>query len=609
VGLTTIFENVVAYYMLEQPSQILYATATEDLAKKWGNEKITEVLASLNALDKLTASTTSAKGRRTGNTPDRKEFIGGVLDIVSSQSVIARRQLDKRCLFIDEVDGVEAITSTGEGKWLPILIAHTNSYGVTKKIAIFGSPAEWETSLTREYYEEGECRHFFVPCPYCGESIELRLDIDSSAAFGLKAETKAGRIEDAYYLCEKCGEPIRNHHKLNMYSEHPAAAKRPGKEIEKYHWRPTKEAKEPAWRSYYLNALYSPLGMLTFADIAKERARAEAGEPVDMRSYVNIYCGLPYKDAGSRPRLAKVMGHRGNYPRGTVPEGVLFLTIAVDVQRGSARDAKNPARLEAEIMGTGFAYRTWSIDYWVIEGAVDNAYAGAWEELFRRYEEIRGAFCDAGGMPYNIRMAGIDSGDAADGRSEVVYRFAERWGQFAYPLKGFGKMKPRRHEKPDADIPGAGAFKKHRVARIGSGGEYVLEISTAYYKTVLFGSLNIEADKDNPSPKGYCAFPYDYPEEYFRQLTNTERRSDNSFHDIGAHEALDCRIYNLALSSAWLEQQVLQLRALIRAKGGSEWDEAQVNSLTILESLRAEQTACREHNKPAGAAAADAAGT
>ena len=37
-GLTTIMENVIGYYILENPSEILYATASEDLARDWGGE-------------------------------------------------------------------------------------------------------------------------------------------------------------------------------------------------------------------------------------------------------------------------------------------------------------------------------------------------------------------------------------------------------------------------------------------------------------------------------------------------------------------------------------------------------------------------------------------
>jgi phage terminase large subunit GpA-like protein len=70
-----------------------------------------------------------------------------------------------------------------------------------------------------------------------------------------------------------------------------------------------------------------------------------------MRSYVNIYAGLPYKDTGSRPKLSTVIALKGNYVSGTVPEGVLFLTAAVDVQAGSQKDPDNPPRLEMEVLG------------------------------------------------------------------------------------------------------------------------------------------------------------------------------------------------------------------------------------------------------------------
>ena len=584
-GLTTIMENAVGYYMLENPSEILYATASEELAKDWGNSKIMAVIESMGGLDRITANATSAKSRRTGNTSDKKEYIGGKLDIMSSQSKRARRQLDKRCLFIDEVDGVEALTATGEGKWTEVLFGHTASWGSKRKIALFGSPTVFESSLTYEYYMQGDCRKFMVPCPYCGESLELRLDIESGAAFGLKAETAAGEITGAHYLCEHCLEPVRNEQKLEMYAENPRCLKHPRKRIEKCHWEPTKKPEDPAWRSYGINALYSPLGMLTFTDVAKARAKAETGGGEGMRSYANIYCGIPYKEEGSRPALADVLDRRGAYRSGTVPDGALFLTMACDVQRGSLKDPDKPPRLELEVMGTGIGYRTWGIEYRVFAGPVGDAYSGAWEDLYQWLKETDAEFYNARGFPFQIKMIGIDSGDAAEGRSETVYRFCERLAPIAWPVKGFSQLSARRHEQKD--IPGAGSHKKYRVAPIGSAGEKVIEISTAYYKSALFGRLNVRASRENPSPNGYCEFPCNYPDGYFAQLTNSEKLAGGGFKDIGSHEALDCRVYNLCLSDAWLESQVKHCRDEYRAKG---WDSTrlglEINSRTVLEKLR-----------------------
>jgi phage terminase large subunit GpA-like protein len=324
---------------------------------------------------------------------------------------------------------------------------------------------------------------------------------------------------------------------------------------------------------------------LSFTDVYKKQAEAEtSGDPEELRSFVNLYAGMEYKDAGSRPRLAAVLNRRGSYPRGAVPPGVLFLTMACDVQRGSSRDSKNPPRIELEVMGTGLGYRTWSVEYRVFQGEVDNAYSGAWEDMYQWMKDINGTFYSAKGFPFRVVMIGIDSGDAAEGRSETVYRFAERWAPLAYPVKGFAQLTARRGEK--ADIPGAASFKKYRLAKIGTGGEHVIEVSTAHYKTALFGRLNIEPYA--PPRPGYCEFPRDYPDDYFIQLTNSERRSDGSFRDIGAHEALDCRVYNLMLSDAYLDAQVNIAKEQRRAAGVDPMTvDLTTNSRIILDRLQA----------------------
>jgi len=585
-GLTTIIENAVAYYMLENPSEILYTTASEDLAQDWGDHKIMAVIETLGGLDRITANTTNAKSRRSGNASLKKEYFGGKLDIMSSNSKSARRQLDKRCLFIDEVDGVEAVTATGEGKWTEVLFGHTASWGNRRKIVLFGSPTVENTSLTNEYYLEGDCRRFMVPCPYCGQLIELRLEDETHPSYGLKAETRAGEIVGAYYQCEHCGEAIRNEHKITMYSDNPRCIKHPEKEIDKYRWEPTKKPDDPAWRSYHLNALYSPLGMLTFTDVAKARAKAESGDHVDMRSYVNIYMGRAYKEKGSRPELEKILEHKGTYRRGTVPHGVLFLTMACDVQRGSENNPDNPPRIEVEVMGTGLGYKTWSIEYRVFTGPVkDDPYAGAWEDLYQWMKSINGTFYNKEGCEFWVQTIFIDSGDADEGRNETVYRFCERLASDipTYPIKGFSQLTARRDE--NADIPGAASFKKYRVAKIGGGGEEVVEISTAHYKQTLFARLNINATEDNSHPNGYCDFPLDYNDDYFIQLTNSEK-IEGGFKDYNPHEALDCRIYNLCASDLWLDNQVKIQRKFAVSKGASEaWARMSINSRSVLESI------------------------
>ncbi|MFP3041872.1 phage terminase large subunit family protein [Treponema primitia] len=583
VGLTTIMENVVAYWMSEMPTKILYSTATEELAKEWSTTKIEEVIDTLGFRNKITSNSYNPKSHRSGSNLRYKEFAGGRLDIASSQSMDAKRQKDIRVLMVDEVDGLDKQLTTGEGSWIEVLKGHTLSWGNRKKIAFFSSPTTDENSQIKELYEAGDRRVFIVPCPICGKPLELKMSIDPMP-YGLHADTKAGEILTAYYLCEHCGEPIFDHQKKDFYSSDPHCLRFPQKKLDPCHWEPTVKSTDEYYRSYSLNALYSPLGMVSFTDVYKEHIKAEAGGPDAMRSYVNLYAGQPYKDQGTRPKLAKVLEHRGTYPAGDVPPGVLFLTMACDIQRGSAKERGNGSRIELSVMGTGLGYRSWIICYKVFEGPTDDAYSGAFEDMYEWMKSIDGTFYSREGIRFRISMIGIDSGDAADGRADVVYRFAERWNPFCYPIKGFAQLTARRGEK--ADIPGAASFKKYRLARIGTAGEYVIEISTAYYKNLLFSRLNIPP-ADGPQQKpGYCDFPSDMADDFFVQLTNSEKRADGSFRDIGAHEVMDTVIYNYCLADAWLDAQVRIAKEQRRAAGvDPTLIELTTNSKTVLSLL------------------------
>jgi phage terminase large subunit GpA-like protein len=416
-----------------------------------------------------------------------------------------------------------------------------------------------------------------VPCPYCGELIELRLNVDKGASFGLKAETQAGEIIGAYYVCENCGEQIRNEQKLEMFSGSPRCLKHPEKEIRKYEWQPTKKPDDSAWRSYQLNALYSPIGMLTFIDVVKAREKAEAGDHVDMRSYVNIFMGMPFKDEGSRPKIENVVEIRGDYKSGTVPKDVLFLTMAVDVQEGSKKDPNNPPRLELEVLGHGLGYRTWSVLYKSILGETDDPFGGAWEELNEWAVETGLQFTRTDGVPLKIQIVFIDSGDQA----ETVYQFCGEWIN-TYPSKGFGFIKVADKEK--GDIPGAGNYRRWKQAKFGSN--IVYEISTNYYKTLFYNRLKIERIPAEPQKPGFCAFPYDYNEDYFKMLTAEEKRTDGSFHKIhNRNEALDCRVYNLCAADVWLAAQVDNWKLYFQAQKASALQIQQINSRFVLEWL------------------------
>ncbi|MDR0475567.1 MAG: phage terminase large subunit family protein [Treponema sp.] len=582
LGITTAIENVVAYWIDQVPAEQLYSTANEALTKDWSSKKISHVIDSLGIRHKLIAADQNAKSRRTGDRMAVKEYIGGSLDIITAMSLMARRALDKRCLWIDETDGVEAQTATGEGNWCEILMAHTNSYGARKKITLFGSPSTYEASLITKYYDQGDQRKFLIPCPVCGRSIELKLG-NEQTSWGLKTETKAGAIIDAFYICEHCGEAIWDNDKLIFYSHEPRCRKHPEKKLEPAHWEPTVKP-DPIFHSYQINSLYSPVGMLSFREVAIEQERAQNEGPDAMRSYVNIYMGLAYKDEGSRPKIENVISMRGAHRLGVVPPVSMFLTVGIDVQRGSKKDVNNPPRLELQVLSHGIGYKTCVIDYKIFYGETGDPYSGAWEEMYEWGEKTQLTYYRQDGMPFKVVIVFIDSGDAYEGRAEVTYRFCERWYPNTYPIKGFGALKADPKKKEKADIPGAGAYKKYRAAPIGNGGETVFEVNTSFYKNELYTNLNVPRLPADPQRSGFIEFPVDLHEEYFLQLTGSEKRINGSFVDIRNRvEAQDTFVYALCARDVWLDSEVQAARTELRSRGATAVQAAQINSKFILE--------------------------
>jgi phage terminase large subunit GpA-like protein len=304
-------------------------------------------------------------------------------------------------------------------------------------------------------------------------------------------------------------------------------------------------------------------------------------EPEGMRSFVNLYLGLPFRETGSRPKLDKVVELRGDYAAGTVPHGVLFLTAAIDVQAGSLTNQDNPARLEMEICGHGAGYRTWSILYRRFEGAVDDPNAGAWASLNEWAVATNLTFMRADGFGFQPSMIFVDSGDG--NTMDVVYHFCEGWGS-TFPVKGFSALRKRKTELGDEQ--GQFNFKKYRAVKIGDA-SYLYEVSTNHYKTLCYNNLKIARQETGAQRPGFCAFPVDYPEQYFRMLTAEEKHRDGSFHcPSGRHnESLDCRVYNLCAADVYLEAETNRVRATA-LKNGSTKDQIQViTARTVLDYL------------------------
>ena len=567
LGLTAAAENVIAYWMDEFPAEILFISATDRLLEKWAVKRLEPLIDSCGFRHKIFAQTKNKKSRRTGDKVLYKEYVGGSLDMASAQSAPGLRADSKRILIRDEIDGAPAHLKTGEGNWLGVSYARTEAFGDRRKVMDFSTPTTEEASLIKGLFEAYDQCKYLVPCPFCGKYQELQWGNDKTQ-YGIKPDTKAGKLIAVYYQCEHCREAIKNHHKPKMLKE--------GR------WTPTAETSDDLARSFHISTLYSPVGMSTWKALYKKWLEAHSsGDPDDVRAFVNLYLGLPYRETGERPKIDKVIELRGGYRAGTVPHGVLFLTVGIDVQAGSSRDAANPARLEMEVCGHGIGFRTWSIEYRRFEGEVEDPSDGAWLKLSEWAVETGLIFARADGMAFTPSLIFIDSGDG--NLTDTVYRFCSGWGS-TFPSKGFGKLTTRHKE--GIDPQGPSNFRRYRAAKIGES-HTLYEVSTNYYKGHLYKNLKIERQDTGKQRPGFCDFPIDYNEKYFRMLTAEEKRRDGTFHCPSGrrNEALDVRVLNQCAADVFLDSEVMRVKAKGMNEGRTRAEVQVINHRMILDYM------------------------
>ena len=152
--------------------------------------------------------------------------------------------------------------------------------------------------------------------------------------------TKLGRPpERAVYVCAACEAPIEEHHKTGMLAAGEWRAEAPGRR-----WPGPRLPPERPLR---------PLGWFSWGDIARQFVAVHK-DPERHRVFRNTVLAEPWQASGEAPAWEPLMRRRETYAIGTVPDGVLFLTAGVDVQRD---------RLVVEVVGWGRGKASWSIDY------------------------------------------------------------------------------------------------------------------------------------------------------------------------------------------------------------------------------------------------------
>jgi phage terminase large subunit GpA-like protein len=470
LGGSEVILNALGYIIDHAPGPTLLVQPTVELAKRFSRQRIEPLFTST---PRLAGKVAEEKSRDHRASMLQKQFLGGVLVITGANSAVGLRSMPARWLLLDEIDGYP-VDVDGEGAPIDLAEARQRTFARRKRIKV-STPTVAGISPVEAAFLATDQRRYFIPCPTCGEYQTLEL----GRLVWTKFELPPAK---AVYECVACGARIEDHQKTGM--------------LERGEWRATaEEATDPKIRGYHLSALYSPVGWLSWGQLAEQFVKVHKN-PEKLRVFTNTVLGETWQDRGEAPEWEALYHRRETYPLGTVPAGALLLTAGVDVQKD---------RLVVEIVAWGPGKTSWSIDYGILPGDTADLTGGAWGQLD---ELLARTFPGEGGADMSIRMLAVDSGF----NTQSVYSWARK-----YPMSRVIAIKGQ---------PGGGALIGAPSAiditlrgKRPISGYKVWPVHGAVAKSELYGFLRLEQPTgEDAFPPGYCHFPQ-YDEDYFKQLT------------------------------------------------------------------------------------------
>lgn len=431
-GTVGVLENGIGYCIDHVKSApVMLVTADAELAKLRMDSYITPMLQA-SGLMHLIKSADEKNNRKSGKTDKKIEWTGGGFLIpFGAQNANKLRSMSIQYLLRDEIDGWPDVVGK-DGDPIKLSGDRTAAYESSRKIFDLSTPTTKGQSKIEDRFLSGDQRYYHVCCLACGhpQVLRWRREVDgvvSGIVWELKEDGTLDH-ESVRYLCEKCQHPHTNDDKTRLLNPANGA-----------HWRPTAVPRSPHIRSYHLSALYSPVGMQSWATCVEKWLEAwdpERNRPRDLgklQVFYNNVLGVPYEIKGEALRFEQVSPHRRNgvYKFGEIPNKwakehagspVLVVTCTVDVHSD---------HLPVAIWGWCRDQRPFLIDYWRLEGDTSQLTdEGTWGALRKLIEEKRYVADD--GKAYKLELTLIDCGY----RTDTVYQFCAEYEAGVYACKG-----------------------------------------------------------------------------------------------------------------------------------------------------------------------------
>jgi phage terminase large subunit GpA-like protein len=509
VGATESGNNWIGYVIHHAPGPMLAVQPTTELAKRFSEQRVDPLLEETPALRERVAP---ARSRDSGNRQLSKDFPGGQLVMTGANSAVGLRSMSARFLFLDEVDAYPGDVD-GEGDPISLAEARARTFGWRRKVFLVSTPTIAGRSRIEREYEASDRRRFFVPCPHCGAMQWIRFE---------RLVWDAGAPETVRYRCEACDGAIGEQHKTVMLA---------GGEF-----RATAKAADPHTVGFHISSLYSPVGWLSWEQIARDWEAAQ-GKPEDLKTFRNTVLGETWQERGEAPDWERLVERREAFAMALVPAGALVLTLGIDSQDD---------RLECDVWGWAPGFTSWLIDHVVIEGSPREA--ATWD---RAAALMARDWPRAGGGYMRIARACVDTG----GRdTAAIYGHLRRLRDprivATKGVEGWNRAQPVQGPTPvDALVDG------RKIRR----GLKLWTVSVSVWKADLYRRLWLGRGDTEGFPPGWVHIPESAPAEWVKQLVSEQLRTVKDKRGFTRqewaklrerNEALDCAV--LARAALWL---------------------------------------------------------
>lgn len=382
VGGTEALQNMIGYIVMQDPAPTMIVYPTETLAKSISENRLQPMLRATPEL-----------ARRFDENSQLLElqFDGMYLTLAGSNSPSGLASKPIRFVLMDEVDKYPG-TSGKEADPIKLATERTKTFH-DKKIYITSTPTLKTGHIWKEKESADIEKHYFVPCPHCGEYIELKF---SNIRFpDEEGMTYADRAEFATYICQECGCAITDADKNNM--------------IRHGEWRIVRHNTQYVRSvAFWINTLYSPF--VRWADIVKEFLTTK-DDPDLFQNFVNSWLAEPWEDTKLKTSAELVLERQTELPEYVVPSWAKILTGGVDVQETSLY----------------WSIRAWG-DYLTSQNITHGQVLS-----FNDIDNIMNAeYLNENGEPMIVNLCLVDSGDQTD----IVYDFCATHSDYALPVKG-----------------------------------------------------------------------------------------------------------------------------------------------------------------------------